>query len=289
MAGPTTSTTLNDLMPQIVAEALFVASEKSLMRNLVRMYDIPAGQGKSIVVPRYPQVTATTLSEATAPTETDVSTDGVTLTVSEVGLSTTISDIALIGASSNVVADLGRLFGEAIARKMDTDVMALFDSIGAVSNVGGVSTAASAALLAQAAAKLRSQGYDTSADCAFVMHPLVAYDVKSAITNTFANPASGDVQNTAMVAGYVGTLFGIPVYESSLVGLTGDTGGSTGDYACALIHRDALGIAMMKDITIESQREAQKRGFSLTGSAVYATGVLYNGAGVKMVFDSSLA
>lgn len=287
MANETTSTTLNDLMPQIVAEALFVASERSLMRNLVRNYTIPAGQGKSIVVPRYPKVSAAALTEGQAPANTAVSTDGVTLTVSEVGLTTIISDIAIQGASSNVVADIGRLFGEAIARKMDTDVMALFDTIGGVSNVGGVGTAATAALLFQAAAKLRSQGYDTAADCAFVLHPNVAYDVKSTITSTFAAPASM-VGNSALENGYIGMLAGIPVYESSLVGQTGDGGGAAGDYACALIHRDALGLAFMKDITIESQREAQMRGFSLTGSAVYATGVLYNGAGVKMVFDSSI-
>ena len=287
MANETTSTTLNDLMPQIVAEALFVASERSLMRGLVRNYDIPPGQGKSIVVPRYPKVTATTLSEGQDPGNTAVSTDGVTLTVSEVGLTTIISDIALIGASSNVIADIGRLFGEAIARKMDADIMALFDSIGGVSNVGGVSTTATAALLFQAAAKLRAQGYDTAMDCAFVLHPNIAYDVKSTITSTFAAPASA-VGNSALENGYIGMLAGIPVYESSLVGNTGDSGGTTGDYACALIHRDALGLAMMKDVTIESQREAKLRGFSLTGSAVYATGVLYNGAGVKMVFDSSI-
>jgi hypothetical protein len=124
-------------------------------------------------------------------------------------------------------------------------------------------------------------------DCAFILHPNVAYDVKSTITSTFAAPASA-VGNSALENGYIGMLAGIPVYESSLVGLTGDSGGTTGDYACALIHRDALGLAMMKDITIESQREAQLRGFSLTGSAVYAQGILYNGAGVKMVFDSSI-
>lgn len=287
MANETTSTSLNDLMPQIVAEALFVASERSLMRGLVRNYTIPAGSGKSIVVPRYPRVTATTLNEGQAPSNTEVTTDGVTLTVSEVGLTTIISDIALVGASSNVIADVGRLFGEAIARKMDADIMARFDALGGVSSVGGVSTAATAALLFQAAAKLRAQGYDTAADCAFVLHPNVAYDVKSTITSTFAAPASA-IGNAAMENGYIGMLAGIPCYESSLVGLTGDSGGTTGDYACALIHRDALGLAMMKDITIESQREAQLRGFSLTGSAVYAQGVLYNGAGVKMVFDSSI-
>lgn len=288
MANETTSTTLNDLMPQIVAEALFVASEKSIMRNLVRNYTIPAGSGKSIVVPRYPRVTATALSEAVAPANTEVSTDGVTLTVSEVGLTTVVSDVALLGASSNVVADIGRLFGEAIARKMDSDIMGLFNTF-TTNTVGSESTTATVALLAQAAAKLRAQGYDTSADCAYILHPFVAYDIKANLTNTFANPNAGFLQNEAMAAGYIGTLFGIPVFESSLVGLEQVVGGNAGDYANALIHRDALGLAMMKDITIESQREAQLRGFSLTGSAVYAVGELYDNAGVRMIFDSSIA
>jgi len=32
----TTTTTLNDLLPQIVAEAMFQANEKSIMRGLVK-------------------------------------------------------------------------------------------------------------------------------------------------------------------------------------------------------------------------------------------------------------
>jgi len=53
MAGSTT-TTLNDLLPAITAEAMFVANERSIMRGLVKNYSIPAGSGKTITVPRYP-------------------------------------------------------------------------------------------------------------------------------------------------------------------------------------------------------------------------------------------
>ena len=113
----TNTTTLNDLLPAITAEALFVASEKSLMKGLVRNYTIPAGQGKTITVPIYPNQTAAAMTEATAPTALAISTDGVTLTVSEVGLRATVSDLSIMASSSNVIADIGKLFGEAIARK----------------------------------------------------------------------------------------------------------------------------------------------------------------------------
>ena len=281
----TNTTTLNDLLPSIVAEALFVASEKSIMRGLVRNYTLSAGQGKTVTVPIYPKQTAAALTEGTAPSFTAVSTDGATLTVSEVGLTAQISDLAIMASASNVVADIGRLFGEAIARKMDADLLAKFDTFSGY--VGGVSTTATPALIFQAIAKLRSAGYDTANDCAIVLHPNVAYDVASTLTSTFAAPASM-VGNDALRNGFMGLLGGVPVYQSSLVGATSASGGASGDYACGIFHKDALGLAMMQDIRIESQREATKRGFDIVGSAIYGVGELYDGAGIQGIFDSSI-
>ena len=281
----TNTTELNDLLPAITAEALFVASEKSIMRGLVRNYTIPAGQGKTVTVPIYPKQTATGLTEATAGNQVTVSTSGATLTVSEVGLYATVSDLALMASNSNVVADLGRLFGEAIARKIDTDLMALFMGF-TTSTVGGTTTTATPALIFQAIAKLRSQGYDTSNDCAIVLHPNVAYDIASTLTSTFAAPASA-VGNSALENGFMGMLGGVPVYQSSLVPV--ETGGSAaGDYACGIFHKDALGLALMKDVTIETQRQAAARGYDIVGSAIYGVGELYDNAGVRAIFDSSI-
>jgi N4-gp56 family major capsid protein len=279
------TTTLNDLLPSIVAEALFVASEKSIMRGLVRNYTLSPGNGKTVTVPIYPKVTAAALTEATAPSTTTVSTDGATLTVSEVGLTATISDLAMMASASNVVADIGRLFGEAVARKMDTDLMALFMAF-STNQVGGTTTTATPALIFQAIAKLRAQGYDTSNDCAIVLHPNVAYDIASTLTSTFAAPAS-QMGNDALRNGFMGMIGGVPVYQSSLVPV--ETGGSAaGDYACGIFHKDALGLAMMQDIKIETQRQATVRGFDIVGSAIYGVGELYDNAGVRGIFDSSI-
>jgi N4-gp56 family major capsid protein len=281
----TNTSTLNDLLPSIVAEALFVASEKSIMRGLVRNYTLNAGQGKTVTVPIYSQQTAAALTEGTAPSYTAISTDGATLTVSEVGLTAQISDLAIMASTSNVVSDIGRLFGEAIARKMDADLMVLFNSFS--TTVGGVSTTATAALLFQAIAKLRSAGYDTANDCSIVLHPAVAYDVASTLTSTFAAPASM-IGNDALRNGFMGTLGGVPVYQSSLVPQSTLASNASGDYGCGVFHKDALGLAMMQDIRIESQREATKRGFDLVGSAIYGVGELYDGAGILATFDSSI-
>jgi N4-gp56 family major capsid protein len=276
-----TTTTLNDLLPQITAEAMFVANERSIMRGLVKNYSIPAGSGKTITVPRYPVQSASTVTEGNEVSNTAVSTDGVTLTVSTIAIRTLLTDLARTSSASNVVADLGRLFGEAIAKKMDQDLLALFS--GFATGVGSASTAMSAALVAQAVARLRANAVPSDA-LACVVHPFVAYDLKANLSNTFANPNAGVIQNEAMQTGYVGTLFGVPVFESSNIADTG----TAGDYVGAVFHRDALGIAMVNDITIETQRRASFLGDDIVASAHYGVGELYDLYGVKITADSSL-
>lgn len=281
MAYETTSTSLNDLLPSIVAEAMFVANERSIMRNLVKVYDLPMGSGKTITVPRYPVQTAAGVNEGFDLSNTAVSTDGATLTVGEVGIMTTVTDYAMMTSSSNVIADVGRLFGEAIAKKMDKDLLALFS--GFSTDVGGASTAMDAALVAKAVATLRANSVPGD-ELFCVLHPYVAYDLKANLTNTFANPNGGMIQNEAMAQGYVGTLFGVPVFESANI----DNTGTAGDYVGGVFHRNALGLAMLQDIKLETQRDASLRATEVVGSAVYGVGELYDTYGVKITADSSL-
>jgi hypothetical protein len=221
------------------------------------------------------------VTEGDEVSNTEVSTNGVTLTVSTVAIRTIITDLVRASSASNVVADMGRLFGEAIAKKMDQDLLALFSGFSV--GVGDVSTAFSAATLANAVAKLRANAVPGD-QLACVVNPYVAYDLKSALTNTFANPAAGIIQNEAMQTGYVGTLFGVPVFESANIA----NNGTTGDYVGAVFHRDALGLAMIGDINIETQRRASFIGDDIVASAHYGVGELYDGYGVKITADSSI-
>ena len=284
MANESTTTTLNDLLPQIVAEAMFQANEKSIMRGLVKNFTMPLNSGKSIVVPTYPKVSAAAVAEGTDLSNTAVSTDGATLTVSEVGVMTTVTDLALRTSSSNVIADVGRLFGEAIAARMDKDLTALFGSFSV--GVGGASETITVNKVFEAVAKLRQNGVPAT-DLACVLHPMVAYDLKAAIgTQAFAG---GDFQTEALRSGYVGTLAGVPIFESSnMTDASDNDPGTTGDYKGALFHRDALGLAMMQDIQIEQQRDASLRATELVATAVYGKGEIFDSYGIEMEFDSTI-
>ena len=282
MADETTSSTISELYTEIIAEAMFVANEKSLMRGLVKNYTISGG-GKSVEVPIYAAVSAAAVNEATDLSNTAINPSSVTITASEIGIMTTLTDLARNSASRNVASDIGRLFGEAIAKKIDVDLIALFDSFSKI--VGGADVAFSAAKLFEAVAELRNLSVPSS-DLACVVHPYIAYDMKSGVSNTFGagSGATTDIGNEAMRSGFVGTVAGVPVYESANISNTG----TTGDYKGAIFHRDALGLAMMQDLKIETQRDASLRADEIVATAVYGVAELNDTYGVELMMDSSL-
>lgn len=281
MANETTLSTLDDLIVPMIAEALFVASEASIMRPLVRNYALPKNSGKVIQVPIYPVVAAAAVAEATDLANTAISTSKADLTVSEVGVMTTVTDMAVNTAESDVIKDLGKLFGEGIARKMDADLMLLFDGFSGA--VGAADAAITVAKIFEAVSKLKQSGVPSN-DMSCVLHPAVAYDLKANMTNTFANPNPTDLANEALRTGFVGQLAGVNVYESSNMANTG-TGG---DFKGGLFHKDALGLAMLQDIKIETQRDASIRGTEIVATAVYGVGELHDSYGIEVLADSSI-
>ena len=280
MANESTSSTLSELYTEIVAEAQFVAQEQSIMRNLVRNYAITGG-GKAVEVPIYAAVSAAAVSEATDLSNTAIDPSSVTITASEVGVMTTLTDLARNSAPRNVAADIGRLFGEAVAKKQDQDLIGLFDSFSVT--LGDGTAAISAASVFNVASTLRANALNLN-DCAVVLHPKIAYDLKANLTNTFANPNAGDLQNEAMRSGFVGSLAGLRIFETSNMSNTG----TAGVYKGAAMHRDALALAEMQGLKIETQRDASLRADEIVATAVYGVGEIHDSYGVEMHFDSSI-
>ena len=280
----TTSSTLSELYTEIVAEALFVASERSIMRPLVRNYAVTGG-GLSVEVPIYSAVSAAAVSEGSDLSSTAIDPTSKTITCSEHGIMTTLTDLGRNAAPRNVAADIGKLFGEAIAKKFDKDLTALFG--GFSTTVGSASTVMSASLIFQAVAKLRANSVPAE-NLAAVIHPNVAFDLKSGLTNTFANPNAG-VGNEILRSALVGSIAGVPIFETSnMTDSSGNDPATTGDFKGAVYHPDALGLAMKQDLKIETQRDASLRADEIVATAVYGVGELNDTNGCEVEADSSI-
>ncbi len=274
----TTSSTLDDLFVNIVAQARFTAEENSIMRNLVTMYDIGNVAGTTIQVPKYPSISAAALTEGTDMTATTVSTSSVSIAVGEVGAQVFLTDVAAMG-HGNPAEELGTVLGNAIATKLDQDLIALFD--GFSTGLGATTQELTVADIFKAAATLRNA--KAPGRLVAVLNPLQAYALKANLTNTFANPNGGDLQNEAMRNGYVGSIAGVDIFESANVSIDG-----SGDAKGAIFAPEALALAMKRDFVIEPQRDSSLRGWELNATAVYGVGELEDSYGVEMYFDAGL-
>ena len=273
-----TSTTLDDLFANIIAQARFTAEEQSLMLGLVTQYNIAGQAGKTIQVPKYPAIAAGDLTEGTDMSSTTVSTSSVAVTVGEVGAQVVLTDLAAMGAG-NPADELGTVLGNAIATKIDTDLIGLFTGFSA--GFGAAAAELTVADLFKAAATLRAN--KVTGSMAAVVHPFQAYQLKAGLTNTFANPNGGDLQNEAMRNGYVGSIAGIDVYESANVAIDGND-----DAIGAVFAPEALAIALKSDFNLEVQRDASLRANELNATAVYGVAELDDGFGVKLTADAAL-
>jgi N4-gp56 family major capsid protein len=280
MANESTTTSLNDLIAPIVQEAMFVASETSIMPGLVKQFTVPANAGKVLQVPLYPvQTIAADTAEAQDLSNTEISTGVANITLTEAGIMTTLTDMARNHSVSNVVADLGKLFGEAIAKRHDRALTGLFSSFS--SQIGAAGDELEVKDLFEAYATLKANA--VPGPYVGVFNPKAIYNIKKTLTNTFVNPNASAVVNQAMSEGYIGRIAGIDIYESSNVVEDSATGVTNGIFS-----RDALGIAVAQNINIETQRDASLRAEEVVASSRYGVSVLHNSYGIKVLGDNQI-
>jgi hypothetical protein len=281
MASETTSSTLSELYTNITQEAIFTFQETSVMRPLVTLYPL-MGSGKVAEVPVYPAISAAAVNEATDLSNTAVNPTSATITASEIGVMTTLTDLGANSASRNVGADIGKLFGEAIAKKVDTDLCGLFSSF--TTNTGGAAgTELTADLLFKAQAQLRT--LSVPAPYYAVFHPKALFNLKKTLTQAgYAGTATAisEIGNEALRNGYIGRIAGIDVFENANLAIDGSD-----DSVGGVFHPASIGLAMKEDFKVETQRDASLRATEIVASIVYGKAVVKESFGVAITTDAA--
>ena len=281
MASETTSSTLSELYTNITQEAIFTFQETSVMRPLVTLYPL-MGSGKTAEVPVYPAISAAAVNEATDLSNTAVNPTSATITASEIGVMTTLTDLGANSASRNVGADIGKLFGEAIAKKVDTDLCGLFSSF--TTNTGGAAgTELTADLLFKAQAQLRT--LSVPAPYYAVFHPKALFNLKKTLTQAgYAGTATAisELGNEALRNGYIGRIAGIDVFENANLAIDGSD-----DSVGGVFHPASIGLAMKEDFKVETQRDASLRATEIVASIVYGKAVVKESFGVAITTDAA--
>lgn len=142
----------------IVQSALYTMNEKTIIRPLVRNYDMTGTPGLTAQVPIYPSVAAAAVADGTDLANTAFATTSKNITASEIGVMVELTDLASESANEDVAAAIGRQLGSAMAEKVDTDLAGLFS--GFSTSLGTGDSEITADMIFQAAATLRTNNAD---------------------------------------------------------------------------------------------------------------------------------
>lgn len=282
MASKIGTTALAALTPEIIVETNFIMQEASIMKGLMKAYNLPMNSGQTIDVPSWPKAVATELTgpdhDHTAGVPQVITPTSTRLTLKTVLAPAEVTDLTVKTNPASVTSDIGRLLGEAIAQSIDKSSIDLF--AGFTNILGDGVELTTPTMILQAAAELANQGYNASS-LYCVLNPLQAFDVKSALTQSFTDPVN-EIGNEAMKTGFLGRLGGVAIFETSNLDI------SAGSYSAAVFHPDALGLVDFIDIDLEEERKALTRSTILSASATYANGVILDAVGRRVWTTESI-
>jgi N4-gp56 family major capsid protein len=282
MANEFNTTAGSGLYANAVQEALYTFNEASIAAEIARVYDITGSQGKTVQVPVYGKLSATSVADGTDLSNSALTASSVDISVGEYGVMTTVTDLMAESAGDDVYASVGRQIGGAVAEKVDELVFAEFANF--TNTVGGAGVELTPDLLLAAHAKLRAQ--NAVGELIAVVHPYQAYNLTKSLADagysTNANSVS-ELGNEALRAGFVTEVFGIKVYQSSLLPID-----VNGDAVAGVFTRDALGLAMKRDIRLESQRDASLRATEWVATVACGAGTTQPTYGVAITADATI-
>lgn len=274
-----------NLFNEIIIEAQYTAQENSIMRPLVNMVPVANAVGNVVQIPKFGLLTVEDgLTEGADLTGSDLTTSvHATINMAERAAMTLLTDDAIETMPNyNLAGEIGRILGQQMAVRFDTDAMGKFaDFTGSANAAFGASGAGNdveltADLLFKASAELRSNL--AGGNMVAVFHPRAVYNLKKQLANAGATElgALSNVGNSALSTGLVGSVAGITIFESTLATVGG------------VFALDAMGGAMKRDVRLETERDASKRATEIVGSAVWGFSAVKPENGVKIYTNNAI-
>lgn len=273
----TTRTSADDLYLANVLDTQVIEANYSatVMRPLMRNYDLSGKPSDTAKFPRWPALTAASVAETADLANTQIATTSVTATVGEVGIMTTLTDALTEDDILAGVGDYGRQLGRALADKQDADSAALFSGFSNATGVttGGLTTATILSAVAALAAR------DVPGPYVGVIHPTQMFQLQSEIAASSATIwASGGDSRIGNANAYQGNLLGVEWYQST--NTPTNTRATVAVYDGAIFSANqALVFVSKRDARSEMERDASARATEIVVSSRYAVAELVDSYG----------
>ena len=254
MASIQTSTTgnLQKMSRIMLTKARYTEEHNMPVVALIDRFNLAKGHYQ-LDIPKVAQMTAGDLVDGQDLIDSeDISPEIVSATAAEVGLKVVITDRLLRQNNENVFSIIGRQMGDAMARKKDTDAIALFSGF---DDTYGGDKAITLALASGVIANAKENKYGNP--LFIVHHPNVIYTVSQAVGNTIATYPLPDVFNKPAVKDYFTgvKIGGVPFFEDgNIEAVSGQT------YGYGIIaHKSAKGYLVASAKSERRQRDESLR------------------------------
>ena len=274
------------LLANMLQEAIFTASERSIAGRLVSVYDMTGTAGLTAQIPVYPEVSAEGLTDGSdLTTIDDINPTAVNITAAEVGVRVDVTDLLAESSAQNLAADVGTMIGNSIGEKIDTDVFAQFASLTAQVNTSGATAGElTPDDVLQAIYTLRGQNAPTDADGDYhcVINPSVGFSLAKKLTEGgYAASVAGavsDLGNSILSSSaFMGKMFNAKVFMSTQVATD-----SASDSVGAVFSPQCFGHVIKRPLVIREQRDESLRLTEYVGTTAVGNGILKNSYGVKL-------
>ena len=234
----------------------------------------------------------TAATQATTTTAVAITTAARTATISEHVIASTVSDLVLMGSGDDVEGQAGPALGNAVAAKLDDDLVELGKSFSQTECGAGTSLALSH--IFGSMRQLRAAGAPMPYN--LVLSPKQVWGAKGiisllhddAVTGSNAKPMSmmGNKGEEAFSTGYVGSIAGFNVYWSDQIDENVSSGGDAAGFAFS---QGGIGLGVGADglFRIAAERDEMLRATNYVATGFWGETEIKDAYGVYILSDVS--
>jgi hypothetical protein len=250
----------------------------------------------TVQFPDYTKIASSSVGAATDgsdySTVTSITTAARSATVSEHVIRADVSDLARMGNAEDLTGNVGQILGNAVAAKLDDDLVELGKSLSQTECGAGTSLALSHAFGAMR--QMRAAGAPFPYN--LILSPKQVWGSKglisllhdAAVTGSNAKPLSlmGAKGEEALAAGYVGSIAGFDVYWSDQIDEDVSSGGDAAGFAFS---KGAFGLAVGPEglFRLETERNASFRSTEYIATGFWGEVEIKDAFGVYILSDVS--
>lgn len=282
---PQTASTseLDKAQGTVIETARYTAEHSAPCINLVEYFRLNKGQS-TVTVPKVGQMNADVLADGEdIVDEEDIGMTTVDLTAAEIGLKVILTDKLVRQMVENTFTIVGRQMGDAVARKKDLDVIALFPTLyGGGTAVQGGDNKYLSLQNAQACCSY-AKAHKFGGPLAFVHHPnAIAYMAAQAATAAATYPMPDGYSADLLASFYSGIrLNGVGFFEDGNIPKEAGVDSGIG----AIFAKGAIAYLESVGFNAERQRDASVRGTELVVTADYGLFELDDTKGVGAQYE----